>query len=245
MTWRAQFYWQGRREDEGRHAERAMEFVRSLCERVSLQGAWTWLHPGTGERRALELPGDFQNAVRASAVRWRSGARAHTSHVLELRCDERGEARVECRLTLGVHLPDLPGLFAPEQARVVVHRGVGGRDAVIAALDAVFTSAVKVFDPTWGHAGSVRFPLVPTAIFDGGAPRPGWWTYLRRGLPVPTLAPPATTHDFGDRGVIVRAHPDLFDERDASHLYAIERVRAAMKTVEARALSGRGQTSFG
>ncbi len=232
MTWRLQLYWQGRRGDDGRHGEQALAFARTFSEAWPPGAlAWRWTHPESGARRPLEHPGDWRAALSESAVRWRCGARTVESYVLNAYAEREGAKILDCKLTLGVRLEELPGLFLPNQAKVLVHRAVGDADAVTATLWAALCSAVSAFDPDWGHCGTEEVPTEALPMFDDGAPLPGWWTYLstRAGGEL-ALAPPAVMHSVVGMGVLVVAHPKLFNPRSEEHVRAVEAVRDAMES---------------
>lgn len=224
-TWRLQLYWQGRREDDGRHAEMAMAFAQGLTAAYGADGlAWR------AGPRALELPGDWRAAFADGAVSWRCGERTVTSYVVELVAECAGEEALRCRLTLGVRAEELAGMFLPDQVRVVVAGDAGEPAPVIGVLWAALLSAVAAFDPDWGHAGTELTPAEAMPMFDDGAPVPGWWTYLstRVGREL-TLPPVAQAHAVGDRGVLVVAHEGLFNAREEAHARAVDEVRAAME----------------
>ena len=230
MTWRLQLYWQGRRDDDGRHGEQAVAFAQSFIAAWP-PGAlsWRWVHPETGARAPLEHPADWRDALSASAVRWRCGSQTVESYVLSAYAEREGARILDCKLTLGVRLDALPGLFLPNQLKVLVHRAVGDAEAVTATLWAALTCAASAFDPDWGHAGTEETPVEALPMFDDGAPLPGWWTYLstRASGEIP-IAPPAVMHPVMGRGVLVVAHPRLFNPRSEEHLRAVDQVRDAL-----------------
>ena len=224
-TWRLQLYGQGRREDDGRHVERAMEFARGLSAAFGGDGL-LWRAAGDA---VLTLPGDWRAAFDAAAVPWRSGARVVRSYVLDLHAEFSGEEALRCRLTLGTRVEGLEGVFLPEQVRVMVDGNTRAPDAVIGKLWAALQAAVAAFDPDWGHAGTETTPPEALPMFDDGAPVPGWWTYLstRVGARL-TLPEGAREHPVVGRGVLVVAHEGLFNAHDEGNARAVDEVRAAM-----------------
>ncbi len=224
-AWRLQLYWQGRREDDGRHVEMAMAFARGLTAAYGDDGLTWW-----AGRRALELPGDWRAAFEEGAVTWRCGERTVRSHVVELVAACAGEEALRCRLTLGVRAEELAGMFLPDQVRVVVAGDAREPAPVIGVLWAALQSAAAAFDPDWGHAGTELTPAEAMPMFDDGAPVPGWWTYLstRVGREL-TLPPGAQAHAVGDRGVLLVAHEGLFNAREEAHARAVDEVHAAME----------------
>lgn len=225
-TWRLQLYWPGRRDDDGRHVEMAMSFARGLSQAYGPDGL-VWRASRSG--RALELPGDWRAAFDDGAVSWRCGARAMRSYVVDLTAEQGSYEVLRCRLTLGARAEDLPGMFLPDQVRVLVDGGARAPEPVIGALWASLQSAVLAFDPEWGHGGTETTPPEALPMFDDGAPMAGWWTYLStRAASELALAPPAVAHSVIGRGVLVVAHEGLFDARDSAHSRAVEAVRAAL-----------------
>jgi hypothetical protein len=232
MDRRARIYvaWRGRDDDLRESSRRLAAFVASLgAVHPPLLGL-RYAGPGGKEETAAGVEG-CQSALEAHRVPWATGPTKRVAYQPRLFLERRAAPPVEVLLTCGIERLDLGPIYTPNRLDLRVRLDAGEELTSPAALEAAMRAAIDAFEPDWGFAGAEGCPNPPVAVFSDGVPAVGWMTFLSSRYPeIPAALPrPAVAHVIPRRGTLVVAHPDRFDERDATHLSAMEKVREALE----------------
>jgi hypothetical protein len=224
-------YWPGRVANRTALGRQLLSFLDALRP----------LHPGLGrfqyldKRTKVASPADTleacEAALQAGAVAWRTGRVDRTSYQQRFFVERRDGSPVSFDLTCGIEPLGLDFAFTPNRIELKVGTGVGDERASRPVLESVLRAAVAVYEPDFGYAGSERIPTPPVPVVSSGTPAVGWMTYLASVFPPipPTLPEPAVVYPVSNRGTLVVAHPELFDDRDPTQLAALKRVRDALE----------------
>lgn len=229
-TYTVHGYRAGRDEPFEAHAARVWASLAALTALSPRLGPW-WRRADDG--RGVEAVDDLvgaAGALGARAVRWWRGGRAATSWCPAFFAGDEAAPWCECSFVVGVSLPALPGVFAPE--RVTLRMTVADDDVLARpdAVGAVLASLGASFQLAHGHAGGQRVPAPRLALLSDGAPVAGWMTLLgpgQRALPA-TLPPPLVARALPGGATLVTAVGEAFRERDPAHLGALRALERAL-----------------
>lgn len=228
--YRIQLYWLGRADSVRAMARQIATFLAEVAP----------IHPGLArfvfeDARASKLTpvtseDDCEAALVQRTVHWQTGAIERISYQPRFFVDRKAGAPVSLSITCGIELVGLETMFVPNRVELLVRADVGDERASRPVLEAVMRSAIAVFRPDFGFAGTESIPSPPLALFSNGTPVVGWMTYLRAAFPpVPrTLPAPAVVYPVNEFGTLIVAHPELFHEHDEAQRASMERVRQVL-----------------
>jgi hypothetical protein len=228
--YRVQIYWPGRTDSVRAMARQIAAFLAELAT----------LHPGLarfgfedaqGKLTKVTSEDGCEAALLLRTVRWKTGETPRISYQPRFFVDRKAGAPVALSITCGIEPVGLDPMFVPNRLELLVRSDIGDERASRPVLEAAMRSAVSVFRPDFGFAGTESIPSPPVALFSDGTPVVGWMTYLRAAFPpVPrTLPAPAVAYPVKDLGTLIVAHPELFREHDEAQRASIERVREVLK----------------
>lgn len=228
--YRVQIYWPGRTDPVRALARQVQGFLADLATihpglaRFGFEDAQRTLVPAASEDDCLA-------ALTQRTVQWKTGPTLRTSYQPRFFVDRKAGAPVALSITCGIEPVGLDPMFVPNRLEVLVRADVGDERASRPVLEAVMRSAIAVFKPDFGFAGTESVPSAPVALFSDGTPVVGWMTYLRAAFPpIPrTLPAPAVAYPVKDLGTLIVAHPELFHENDPAQRASMERVREVLK----------------
>lgn len=232
--YRIQLYWLGRADSVRAMARQIATFLAELAP----------IHPGLarfafedarlGKLTPVTSEDDCEAALVQRTVHWKTGPTERISYQPRFFVDRKVGAPVSLSITCGIELVGLEQMFVPNRVELLVRADVGDERASRPVLEAVMRSAISVFRPDFGFAGTESIPSPPLALFSNGTPVVGWMTYLRAAFPpVPrTLPAPAVVYPVKDLGTLIVAHPELFHENDEAQRASMERVRQVLKEAE-------------
>jgi hypothetical protein len=222
VTLRVMVYWSPRKASLDEQAAALWRAVQGLGRLGGALGAWRPLHPAAGQPFRSER--DAREVLAARTIRWRTGDVARVSYAARL---ESAEALATLEVTSGIEPLGVDRAFTPNRAELVVdpRKAVLGTSHYTGMLGAL----VAAFTPLFGFAGGMRLPARPTAIFSDGAPPVGWLTFLSRAYPSlpPELPHPAKAFAL-HHGLLVMAHPEVFDEQSPAHTAAVAAVASVL-----------------
>ena len=228
--YRVQIYWPGRTDTVRVMARQIATFLAELgtfhpgLARFGFEDAQRRLTPVTSED-------DCAAALAQRTVHWKTGQTERISYQPRFFVDRKAGAPVSLAITCGIEPVGLDPMFVPNRLELLVRCDLGDERASRPVLEAAMRSAVSVFRPDFGFAGTESIPSPPVALFSDGTPVVGWMTYLRAAFPpIPrTLPAPAVAYPVKDLGTLIVAHPEVFRESDGAQRASMERVREVLK----------------
>lgn len=232
--YRIQLYWPGRAESVRVMARQIAAFLAELVPTHPGLARFSFEDARLGKLTPVTSEADCEAAIVQRAVRWQTGSTQRISYQPRFFVDRKAGAPVALSITCGIEPLGLEPMFVPNRLELLVRADVGDERASRPVLEAVMRSAIAVFRPDFGFAGTESIPSPPVALFSNGTPVVGWMTYLRAAFPpVPrTLPAPAVVYPVKDLGTLIVAHPELFRESDEAQRASMERVREALSEAE-------------
>ena len=222
-TYTVHGYRAGRDEPFEAHAARVWGALSALAALSPRFGPWWRRDLDGGAAEPVDDLVSAAGALGARAVRWVRAGRAATSWCPQVFAGDESAPWCACSFAVGVALPELPGVFAPER---VALRMTLADDDVLARPDAVGAALAALaagFGLAHGHAGGARFPAPRTSLLSDGAPVAGWMTWLGPGeAALPAVLPaPLVARAQPNGATLVVAVGEAFREDDGAHRGAV------------------------
>lgn len=214
-------YRAGREETFEAHVTRVWSTLAALTALSPRVGPWWWRH-GDAIEAADDRVG-VAGALGTGAVAWWRGGAAATSWCPTFYVGDDDAPWCECSFAVGVALPALPEVFAPE--RITLRVQLSEHDALARpeAMAALLTTLATTMELLHAHAGGERFPAPRLSLLSDGAPVAGWMTWLgATQAPLPSVLPtPLVARATAQGATLVTAVHEVFRERDATHVAAV------------------------
>jgi hypothetical protein len=229
--YRIQLYWLGRAGSVRAMARQIFTFLAEIAPIHPGLARFAFEDGSPGALTPVTSEADVEVALEQRTVHWQTGETPRISYQPRFFVDRKAGAPVSLSITCGIELTGLETMFAPNRLELLVRADVGDERASRPVLEAVMRSAVSVFRPDFGFAGTESIPSPPLALFSNGTPVVGWMTYLRAAFPpVPrTLPAPAVVYPVKDLGTLIVTHPELFHEHDEAQRASLARVRQVLR----------------
>ncbi len=222
-------YRAGRDEPFPAHAARVWATLSALTALSPRLGPW-WRRDDAGRAEPVDDLVAAAGALGASAVSWWRAGREATSWAPVFCAGDAHAPWAECAFTVGVSLPALPGVFAPE--RVSLRLDLADDDVLARpeAVGAVLAALGVAMELSHAHAGGARVPAPRLPLLSDGAPVAGWMTLLGpREAPLPAVLPaPLVARPLPGGATLVTAVSEVFRERDPGHRAAVEALARAL-----------------
>lgn len=193
----------------------------------------------TGALAAADSEARCRTALAQGEVRYRLGHDTKICHEARFFVGPASAPSAELTVTCGVEPPALGPLYAPNRLELLLCRPAHAQPSRL-VLENALCAAVALFQPDTGHVGSDAFPQPAEPLHSDGTPVVGWLTYLSSAFPAApqALPAPAASDAVAGLGRLFVAHPDPFEEQNAAHRAAIDRLRATLAAAGVLAKAG-------